>query len=47
MLISSVETSIIGERVVWIAVEPAFAWLRGSDCGMSGGVRVFAGVLIR
>jgi len=39
--------SIIGEHFVWIAVEPAFAWLRGSDCGMPGGVRVFAGVLIR
>jgi hypothetical protein len=41
------EMSIICEHVVRIAVEPAFAWLRGSDCGMSGGVRVLAGVLIR
>ena len=40
------EASVFREGIVWIAVEPAFAWLRGSDCGMSAGVCVFAGVLI-
>jgi len=47
MLISGADTSIFGEGFVWIAVEPAFAHLRGCDHGMSTGVRMFAGVLIR
>jgi hypothetical protein len=46
-LFPTVETSIICEHIVWKAVEPAFAWLRGSDHRMSTGVRVLAGVLIR
>jgi len=39
--------SIFGKGLVWIAVEPPFTWLGGSDYGMSAGVRVLAGVLIR
>jgi len=39
--------SIFGERLVWIAVQPMLARLRRCDYGMSAGVRVFAGVLIR
>ena len=39
--------SIFAKRVVWIAVQPAFARLRGSDHRMCSRVRVFACVLIR
>ena len=39
--------SIFSEGLVWIAVQPMLARLRGSDHRMSTGVRVFAGVLIR
>ena len=39
--------SIFGKDAIWIAVEPTLAWLCGSNRGMSAGVRVFAGVLIR
>ena len=39
--------SIFGRRVVWIAIQPAFAWLGGSDDRMSAGMRVFSGVPIR
>jgi hypothetical protein len=38
--------SIFRERIVRIAVEPAFAWLGGGNHRMSTGARVFAGVLI-
>jgi hypothetical protein len=47
MLISGADTSIFGEGFVWIAVEPAFAWLGGGNHRMFSCVRVFAGVLIR
>jgi hypothetical protein len=39
--------SIFDEGLVWIAVQPMLARLRGSDHRMSTGVRVLAGVLIR
>ena len=39
--------SIFDEGLIWIAVQPALAWLRRCDHRMSTGVRVFAGVLIR
>jgi hypothetical protein len=39
--------SIFSEGLIWIAVEPMFPRLRGSDHRMSTGVRVLAGVLIR
>ena len=39
--------SVIGEGLVWIAVDPTFARLRRCDHRMSTGERVFAGVLIR
>jgi hypothetical protein len=39
--------SVFTESVVWIAIQPAFAWLRGRDDRMSTGVRMFAGMTIR
>jgi hypothetical protein len=39
--------SIFDKSLVWIAVQPTLTRLRGCDYGMSTGVRVFAGVLIR
>src|ERR1700745_3230813 len=47
MLFPAAETSIFGKDLIWIAVEPMLAWLCGSDCGVSAGAGVFAGVLIR
>ena len=38
--------SIFGERLVWVAVEPAFARLRRCDHRMSTGMCMFTGVLI-
>jgi hypothetical protein len=38
--------SVLSECFIWITVQPAFAWLSGSDHRMRSGVRVFAGVLI-
>jgi hypothetical protein len=38
---------IFGKRFVGIAVQPAFAGLRGSDDRVPAGVRVFTGVPIR
>ena len=39
--------SIFDEGLIWIAVQPALAWLRRRDHRVSAGVRVFASVLIR
>jgi hypothetical protein len=47
MLISSYGTSIIGEHVIGIAVQPMLARLRRRDHGVTTGMRVLAGVLIR
>jgi hypothetical protein len=32
---------------MWIAVQPMLPWLRRRDHGVTAGIRVFAGVLIR
>ncbi len=39
--------SVFGKGFIWIAVQPAFAWLRGGDHRVPAGVRMFGGVLIR
>ena len=39
--------SVFGKGFIWVAVQPAFAWLRGGDHRLSAGVRMFGGVLIR
>jgi hypothetical protein len=46
MLIALICYLILRERVVRIAIQPALARLRGSDHGMGGCPRMFAGVLI-
>jgi hypothetical protein len=46
MLIALIRYLILRERIVRIAIQPALARLRGSDHGMCGCVRMFAGVLI-
>src|SRR5436190_20061200 len=43
---SAATNLILRERVVRIAIQPALARLRGSDHGMCGCPRMFAGVLI-
>src|SRR5438270_6377254 len=39
--------SVLDERVIQVAIKPAFAGLGGSDHGMPAGVGVFAGVFVR
>ena len=39
--------SIFDEGLIWIAVQPMLARLRRCDHGVTTGMRVFAGVLIR
>jgi hypothetical protein len=39
--------SIFSEGLIWIAVQPTLPWLRRRDHGVTTGMRVFAGVLIR
>ena len=38
---------VLSEGFVWIAVQPTLAWLRRRDHGVTAGIRVFAGVLVR
>ena len=47
LLLAMVHLSVFGKRVIRIAIEPAFARLRGSDHRVSAGASMFAGVLIR
>src|SRR5438874_28257 len=39
--------SVLDERVIRVAIKPAFAGLGGGDHGMPAGVGVFGGVFVR
>src|SRR5437588_4508340 len=47
LISDQLRVSVLDERVIRVAIKPAFAGLGGGDHGMSGGVRVFGGVLVR